>query len=265
LPFAISHQPSAMTRITIAFVVLLSLAAGAQSQTGDPMLARIRVEGLEHSQVAPVFDMLTVSIGPRLTASPAHKRAAEWTRDRLASYGLANAHLEPWKFGRGWTLEKLTIELVEPRYLPLLGYADAWSRSTAGDIAGAPVLVAGKSPEEIAALGSTIAFNILLYAIGFFFGPRMFVHGNLKDDKWIGLIIPAMACSMIFLGIAVYFAMVAGSFRYQLFFILLGIASFWWLDAPWYSIQVVEPFSLSGRRRTCGQTMNQKPATAATT
>ena len=78
-----------MTRITTttAALVLLGLAAGAQSQTGDPMLGRIRAEGLEHSQVAAVFDMLTVNIGPRLTASPAHKRAAEWARDRLASAG----------------------------------------------------------------------------------------------------------------------------------------------------------------------------------
>ena len=104
------------------------------------MLARIRTEGLEHSQVVPVFDMLTVNIGPRLTASPAHKRAAEWARDRLASYGLENAHLEPWKFGRGWTLEKLTIEMVEPRYLPLIGYADGWSASTSGEIVAAPVV-----------------------------------------------------------------------------------------------------------------------------
>ena len=77
-----------MTRIATAVTVLLSVVVVAQPQTGDPMLARIRAEGLEHSQVAPVFDMLTVTIGPRLTASPAHKRAAEWTRDRLASYGL---------------------------------------------------------------------------------------------------------------------------------------------------------------------------------
>src|SRR6185369_4106554 len=70
--------------------------------------------------------------------SPAHKRAAEYMRDRLAAYGLANARLEPWKFGRGWTLEKLTIEMVEPRYLPLLGYADGWSASMSGEIVGAP-------------------------------------------------------------------------------------------------------------------------------
>ena len=84
-----------MTRVTLAVAVVLAAVVGVQSQTGDPMLARIRAEGLEHSQVVPVFDMLTVNIGPRLTASPAHKRAAEWARERLASYGLDNARLEP--------------------------------------------------------------------------------------------------------------------------------------------------------------------------
>ena len=91
-----------MTRITSAVAVLsLSAIVSAQSQNGDPTLARIRTEGLEHSQVAPVFEYLTVDIGPRLTASPAHKRAAEWTRDRLSAYDLQNVHLEPWQFGRG--------------------------------------------------------------------------------------------------------------------------------------------------------------------
>ena len=114
-----------------------SARVGCRSSSRRPAIrrsARIRAEGLEHSQVEPVFDKLTVNIGPRLTASPAHKRAAEWARDRLASYGLENARLEPWQFGRGWTLEKLTVEMVEPRYLPLIGYADGWSASTSGEI-----------------------------------------------------------------------------------------------------------------------------------
>ena len=115
-----------MTKALIG-ALLLSTALFAQPASERDTLARIRTEGLEHSQVGAVFDMLTINIGPRLTASPAHKRAAEWARDRLTSYGLANARLEPWKFGRGWTLEKLTIEMIEPRYLPLIGYADGWS------------------------------------------------------------------------------------------------------------------------------------------
>src|SRR5476649_2290383 len=148
-----------MTRVT---VVALLLSAVVTAQSDRDVLARIRTEGLEHSQVVPVFDMLTVNIGPRLTASPAHKRAAEWTRDRLASYGLEGARLEPWKFGRGWTLEKLTVEMVEPRYLPLIGYADGWSASTSGEIAAAPVWIAGKSPEEVAALGAQVKGAIVM-------------------------------------------------------------------------------------------------------
>src|SRR6202790_3996343 len=125
--------------------------ACAQAPDGG-MLSKIRSEALARSQVARVFDMFTVTIGPRLTASPGHKRAAEWARDRLASYGLDNAHLEPWHFGRGWTLEKLTVEMIEPRYLPLIGYADGWSAATAGEIVAAPLFIGGKSPAEVDAL-----------------------------------------------------------------------------------------------------------------
>ncbi len=143
-------------------ILSVTLIAGAQSQAGDPTLAKIRTEGLEHSQVSPVFDMLTVNIGPRLTASPAHKRAAEWARDRLTAYGLENARLEPWKFGRGWTLEKLTVEMVEPRYLPLIGYADGWSASTSGEIVAAPSFIAGKTPEEVTALAPQLKGAIVM-------------------------------------------------------------------------------------------------------
>jgi len=99
----------------ILLIALFSVVVSAQSGADVQTLAKIREEGLKHSQVAPVFEALTVDIGPRLTASPAHKRAAEFMRDRLTAYGLSNVHLEPWTFGRGWTLEKLTVEMVEPR------------------------------------------------------------------------------------------------------------------------------------------------------
>jgi len=151
-----------LTRTLPVVLACLVASAGAQSPSQRDVLARIRSEGLERSQAAAVFDYLTITIGPRLTASPAHKRAAEWTRDRLASYGLSNVHLEPWKFGRGWELQKLTLELVEPRYMPLIGYADGWSAATPGEIAGAPVFVGGKSPEDIAAMAAAIKGAIVL-------------------------------------------------------------------------------------------------------
>jgi hypothetical protein len=148
------------------FFTMVALAGAANAQVPGfidrETLAKMHREAFDNSQAAPVFEMLTSSIGPRLTASPAHKRAAEYTRERLSSYGLENARLEPWHFGRGWSVEKLTIEMVEPRYLPLLGYADGWSPSTNGEIVGAPVLVAGKTAEQLAAMAAEIKGAIVL-------------------------------------------------------------------------------------------------------
>jgi hypothetical protein len=144
-----------MTRFVCATAMAAAVVtAGVRAQVAvdRETVAKIRAEGLQRSQVKPVFEELTVAIGPRLTASPAHKRAVEYVRDRLTAYGLANVSVEPWKFGRGWTLEKLTIEMIEPRYLPLIGYADGWSASTPGDIVAEPVFPGGRTPEELEAM-----------------------------------------------------------------------------------------------------------------
>ncbi len=141
-------------------IVWIMFAAILHAQ--DDVYTKIRTEAVEHSQAAPVFDMLTIDIGPRLTASPAHKRAAEYARDRLQSYGLSNVHLEPFQFGRGWSMEKLTVEMIEPRYLPLIGYADAWSPSTSGEIVASPVFIGGKSPQEIDQLRAKLKGSIVM-------------------------------------------------------------------------------------------------------
>jgi hypothetical protein len=150
-----------MTKVS-APVIVLALAATLSAQSSDrDAVAKLRAAAA-HSDISTVFDTLTVTIGPRLTASPAHKRAAEWTRERLASYGLQNAHLEPWTFGRGWALDKLTVEMIEPRYLPLIAYADGWSAPTRGELVAAPVFVGGKSPEAVAAMGDRLANAIVM-------------------------------------------------------------------------------------------------------
>ena len=131
------------TMRNIAFIISMSLIAvitvTAQENVDTAMMARIRTEGLQHSQVMEVFDHLVNVIGPRLTASPAYKTAVNWSRDRLVTMGFDNVHLEPWEFGRGWQLEKLTVEMVEPRYQPLIGYAKGWSPPTNGVLTAAPV------------------------------------------------------------------------------------------------------------------------------
>lgn len=95
--------------------------------TNDP-IARIRDEGLNRSQVMETLSYLTDVIGPRLTGSPNMKRANEWTRDKLESWGLTDAHLEAWgPFGYGWTLQRFSAQVIEPHNIPLKAYPNAWS------------------------------------------------------------------------------------------------------------------------------------------
>src|SRR5437660_4694503 len=101
----------------------------AASDPNDPV-ARIRDEGMNHSQVMQTLSYLSDVIGPRLTASPNAKRSNEWTRDTLTKWGLQNAHLEAWgPFGRGWTLKHFSAQVIAPQDIPLIAYLKAWSPS----------------------------------------------------------------------------------------------------------------------------------------
>ena len=121
----------------------------AQEPVDGAMVARIRDEGLNRSQAWGMIDTLATVIGPRLTASPAYLRAARWAQGHLAEWGLADVHLESWPFGRGWELDRFALEMTAPRYAPLLGYPDAWSTSTAGEVVGSPLVIAGMSADSL--------------------------------------------------------------------------------------------------------------------
>jgi hypothetical protein len=157
------------TRVLVVSAMAGSLMAAALwAQAPEPvdaaMVAKIRDEGLRRSQVGALFSMLVDQIGPRLTASPEHKRAAEYMRDMATRFGLSNARLEPFEFGRGWALDKQTIEMIEPRYMPLVGYAEAWSPSTPGEIVVPAVSVAGKTAEEVTAMAAQLKGAAVLQA-----------------------------------------------------------------------------------------------------
>src|SRR6201987_4679910 len=101
------------------------------------MYQRIRDEGLSPSHVMEIASGLMDGIGPRLTGSPNMKRANEWTRDQLTSFGLSNAHLESWgPFGRGWANEYINVRLTSPDIAPLIAYAKAWTPGTNGVLKG---------------------------------------------------------------------------------------------------------------------------------
>jgi hypothetical protein len=139
-----------------------TLAVEAQEAIDSATIARIKDEGLQRSRARALYLTLSDSIGARLTASPAYTQAARWARDRFAEWGLSNARLEPWAFGRGWSLEKISVEMTGPRYMPLIAYADAWTPSIPSVVSGRAVYVGDKTAAEIQAMAGQLRGAIVL-------------------------------------------------------------------------------------------------------
>ena len=162
------------------------MAGSAQERTDFATLEKIKAEGTERSKVLEVFNYLVTNIGPRLTNSPAHKRAVQWTMETAKAWGMSEVHAEPWQFGRGWTLEKISVEIVEPRYMPLIAYAEGWSPSTAGKLTSAPIWLNGLKPEDLKANAGKLKGAILMtspiqeYAIK---ADRPPASGDLKNPS----------------------------------------------------------------------------------
>jgi carboxypeptidase Q len=116
-------------------------AAGANDAVDLGIITRIRSEGFHHSQVMATIAHLTDYIGPRLTGTPELKEANEWTRHQLADWGLANAHLEGWEFGRGWSFSRAVVAMVTPRQTQLAALPKAWTPGTQGEVRGDAVRV----------------------------------------------------------------------------------------------------------------------------
>jgi len=150
--------------LAVAAFALASEASNSATQEVDlTALTRLRDEGLHRSKVMETAQYLCDVIGPRLTASPAAKRANEWTRDRFAAWGLVEAHLESWgPFAPGWTLEHSSLHMLTPTTTPLVAWPKAWSPGTNGVVHAKAMRVDLNSEADLAAQKGKLKGRILL-------------------------------------------------------------------------------------------------------
>mgnify|MGYP000063309231 CR=1 FL=1 len=106
----------------------------------DPVLLRIMEEGMTRSQAGALAQVLTDSIGPRLTGSPGFTAAGDWLLKKYAEWGIS-ARKEQWgtwnSFSRGVT----HVDLVAPRTRTLEATMLAWSPATNGAVTGDVVVL----------------------------------------------------------------------------------------------------------------------------
>jgi len=144
-----------------AFIVLMLLliggAIGAQEPAApqkDPNAEadeKILAEVHDRNEIMANLEYLSDMIGQRLTGSANLKRANDWTRERLASYGLANPHLESWTIAHGWTRGTARARIVAPAEHPLTIASYGWGPNTNGVVHGSVIYVKAQSREDLEA------------------------------------------------------------------------------------------------------------------
>lgn len=150
-------------------VVFAMVRAGSARPSADQKSAfaaadaRILAEIHDHSEAMANLEYLSDNIGSRLTGSPQLKRANEWTRDILAKYGLANAHLEGWTIARSWTRGAASARIVSPTEHLLTIAAAGWSPGTQGTIKGPVVYFDAKKKEEFGKFHGKLKGAIVIY------------------------------------------------------------------------------------------------------
>ncbi len=132
-----------MARVCFSLLALLLLAtmpSSAQAPSLSDVYAQIRAEETNNSKIMWLIHEISDVYGPRVTGTPSLKAADDWAVKTLTSWGLSNAHLEPWTFQPpsaakpvpGWENISLLAEAESPFRGQLMVKPLAWTPSTKG-------------------------------------------------------------------------------------------------------------------------------------
>ena len=134
--------PRSTTVIALLAGLTSALPAPAGSRRDPDPIARIREEGLQHSQVMDIESYMTDVLGARFTMSDDMFRAQQWVLGKMREIGLSNVAAEPYgDWGVTWDNEYVSIHMLEPDYAPMVGYPLAYTPGTDGRQVAQAVIV----------------------------------------------------------------------------------------------------------------------------
>ena len=137
-------MPPRSVRRLVPFAALALLPAVARAQsfpTDDAVLRRIWSIGMDSSRAARYAQVLTDSIGPRLTGSPGQKAGNAWLLAQYKEMGI-DARNEQYGTWAGWRRGTSHLDLMTPRVRSLEATMLAWSPGTNGkDVSGGTIIL----------------------------------------------------------------------------------------------------------------------------
>lgn len=159
------HICSSFLLIVALFLPDFSLAQ-TREKIDTAMVAKIKDEGMNRSQVMDILSMLTDIYGPRLTNSPNYRKAADYAKKTMEEWGLQNVHFDSWneEFGRGWELKKFSLHSLEPAYFPMIAFPKAWSPSVKGTVQTEAVYLDIKNEGDLEKYKGKLKGKIVLFS-----------------------------------------------------------------------------------------------------
>jgi carboxypeptidase Q len=138
-------------RFVVGLIVLVTTTPlCAQTKVDTSGAGALISQAMHRSEVMPNLQHLSDVIGPRLSGSPAMRRANEWTAERFRAYGLTAA-LEPYQFGVTWERGAATLRLTAPFTRQVTAHSWAWTEGTGGKTLSGPVVLTDLStPDSLA-------------------------------------------------------------------------------------------------------------------
>jgi carboxypeptidase Q len=133
----------------LSFFLLAALPLPAQAPGLSDVYAQIRTEETNNSKIMWIIHEIADVYGPRVTGTPNLKAADDWAVKTMTSWGLVNAHLEPWTFQPpsaampvpGWENMDLSAVALTPFHGQLIVQPLAWTPSTKGVVTSQVVMI----------------------------------------------------------------------------------------------------------------------------
>jgi carboxypeptidase Q len=142
-------QATGVAALLITAALATPWAQAAHETIDLDAIYRIKDEAFQRSQVMDTLSYLTDINGPRLTNSPNIRKAADWAMKRLTDWGISNVRQETWgPFGRGWSNEKFTANVIAPQPFPLLAFTKAWAPGTNGAVTADAMMAVAEKEED---------------------------------------------------------------------------------------------------------------------
>ena len=142
-------NPQSALALIVALALVQPVPVRAEEKVDLFAVHKLKREAYDNSKVMDTLFHLTDVIGPRVAGSPAYKQSADWAVKRLKEFGIENAKLEAWEFGKGWSFSRFSMHMIEPSISPIIGFPLAWAPGTNGPVTAEVVYAPISTPADM--------------------------------------------------------------------------------------------------------------------